>query len=157
VPVPLEARPSLGLGLGAATGGPPALGLVVVEIRHGDGLRQRTRCERLDHFRAQEGGRLEGRRLDTGGENTLQRRDPRLQFLGPALCLRLPVLAMALGDSPLVGACLLFFLPASSGLGLRLPLLLPLHLGPDAYHATGTTTHVVQALPKRTGCPHNQV
>ncbi|MEW2155482.1 hypothetical protein AB0950_09355 [Streptomyces sp. NPDC007189] len=126
-------------------------------IRHGNGLRQRTRGERLDHFRTQEGGGPEGRRLNTGGEKTLQRCDLCVQFLGPALRLRLPVLAVALGDSPLVGACLLLFLPPSSGIGLCLPLLLPLHLGPDAYHAIGTTTHVVQALPKRTGCPHNQV
>ncbi|MEV6995379.1 hypothetical protein AB0N87_40575 [Streptomyces sp. NPDC093228] len=43
---------------------------------------------------------------------------------------------------------MLRFLSPSSGFCFDLTLLLPLHLGPDADHATGTTTHVLQALPK---------
>lgn len=148
VPVPLEMRPSLGLRLDPPSGGPTALCLVVTEVRHGHGPRQGARSEGLDILRAHERGRSERRSLATRGEKTLQRGDVSVQFLRAAQGLRLPVLAVVLDRSPLIGTCLLRFLPLPSGFGLQLALLLPLHLGPDADRATGASTHVLQALPK---------
>jgi hypothetical protein len=55
---------------------------------------------------------------------------------------------VALGDAPLIGACLLRLLSLLSGFGFRLALLLSLHFSPDADKTGGSTTHVVQALPE---------
>ncbi|MFF1448912.1 hypothetical protein ACFVYF_12285 [Streptomyces sp. NPDC058274] len=93
----------------------------------------------------------------------MQRRDLRVQFLGTAQRFRLPVLAMALGSSPLVGPRLLGFLTPLSGFGFQLALLLPLHLSPHADNTSRATTHALQALPRtltaerHVGCPHNQL
>jgi hypothetical protein len=87
----------------------------------------------------------------------LQRRNLRVQFLRASQSLCLPVLAVALGGSLLVDPRLPFLLPLPSGLGLQLALLLSLHLSPDADKTSRATTHVLQALPKALGCPHNQL
>ncbi|GGV52005.1 hypothetical protein GCM10010293_64010 [Streptomyces griseoflavus] len=130
----------------------------MLEVRHGDGLRQGPRSEGLDFLGPQEGSGPEGRSPAARGEETLQRCDLCVQFLRAAPGLRLPVLAMAPVGSPLIRPRLLFLLSAPSGFGFQLPLLLPLHLGPDADETGGTTTHVLQALPKaRFGCPRNHL
>ncbi|MFD5075324.1 hypothetical protein [Streptomyces sp. NPDC058371] len=135
----------------------------MLEIRHGHGLRQRPGSEGLDLLASQEGGRPEPGRSATRGKQALQRRDLRVQFLGTTQRFCLPVLAMTLGSSPLVGPRLLRFLSPLSGFGFPLALLLPLHLGPHADGTSRATTHVLQALPRtftaerHVGCPHNQL
>lgn len=73
----------------------------------------------------------------------MQRGDLSVQFLGAAQGFCLAVLAVVLDRSPLIGTCLLRFLPLPSCFGLHLALLLPLHFGPDADRATGASTHVL--------------
>lgn len=147
LPVPLEARPCFGLSLGPATCSPTALGLVVAEIGHGHRLCQRSGSEGLYLLRPHEGGGPEGRRPATRGKKTLQGRNLRVQLLRAPQSLCLPVLAVALGSSPLVGPRLPLLLSPPSGFGFQLALLLPLHFSPDTDKTSRTTTHVLRALP----------
>ncbi|MDX3498407.1 hypothetical protein ACKI1I_32770 [Streptomyces turgidiscabies] len=135
----------------------------MTEIRHGYGLRQRPWSEGLNILGSHERDSPEGRSPATRGEQTLQRRDLRVQFPGAAQSLCLSVFAVTLSGSPLVGPRFLFVLSPTAGFGFQLPLLLPLHLGPDADGTSRATTHVLQALPRTGaaercfGCPRNQL
>ncbi|MCZ9349633.1 hypothetical protein NGM36_07455 [Streptomyces mutabilis] len=65
----------------------------------------------------------------------------------------MPVLAVTPVSSASVGPRLLFLLPPPSGFGFHLPLLLPLHFGPDADKTSRPTTHALHALPKALAVP----
>ncbi|GHC42453.1 hypothetical protein GCM10010349_03270 [Streptomyces flavofungini] len=60
----------------------------------------------------------------------------RVEFLGQAPGLRLPVLAVVPLHPALLGTGPPLLFPALSGLGLQLALLLPLDLGPDTDKTT---------------------
>ncbi|GGV01573.1 hypothetical protein GCM10010211_81070 [Streptomyces albospinus] len=87
----------------------------------------------------------------------MQRLNLCVQFLSAASRFCLPVLTVTLESLTLAGTCLLRFLSPSSGFGLHLALLLPLHLSPCADQAIRATTHMLRALPKAVGYPDNQL
>lgn len=162
LPVALEPGPGLRLCLSSPCGGPTTLRLVLVRVRHADGVRELSRGECLDLLRPSQCVGPERRSPAPCRQQTLQRLDPCVEFLRASPGLRLALLpvgrsllAVAARELSLVGALLPLLIPLVSGLRLTLTLLLALRFSPDTDQPIGATAHALQALPTRdSACVH---
>ncbi|MFE1957354.1 hypothetical protein [Streptomyces sp. NPDC059479] len=163
LPVTLEPGPRFRLRLSSPGSRPTALRLVLVRIRHPDGMGEPAWGEGLDLFGPGQCAGPESRSPASCRQQTPQRLDPRVEFLRPPPGIRLallpvrrPLLTMAARQVPLVGTLLPFLIPLIPRLRLQLALLLALRLSPDTDQPIGTTTHALQALPTRDSASTHQ-